>query len=209
MRKGKLKIMVPQPRLAEIGHPVKPHKVDGESLTRIWPASIVLVLFLLSGVCLAQSPAPMINIPANEVSVESVVAGKGPGVNFGFGGQISGSHFLSEHIGIKLEGDYTRADDFNLHDGGLRGGAILRFRAQHAIQPYLECLAGYARVEASYLRPAARFHGSGSVLGGGGFDLSLGDGWYATAGVDIQQDWTVSTTLARGVLGVSYRFGVQ
>ena len=177
---------------------------------KIWPSCILLVLFLLSGVCLAQSPAPAIHIPTNEVSVESVVMEKGPGLtNFGFGGQIADIHFISEHLGIKLEGDYTRTDYFNLRDAGVRGGAILRFHARHAIQPYVECLVGYARVEASYLKPVGSHHGSGSVLGGGGFDLSLGGGWYATGGADIEQDWTVRTTAARGLLGVSYRFGVQ
>jgi hypothetical protein len=136
---------------------------------------------------------------------------KGGGLlEYGVGGQITSTHFFDKHFGVhfgvKLEGDYMRMDYSNLRDSGVRIGPTIRFSTIHGVQPYVEALVGYARVQASYLRPVNSFHGSGSILAGGGFECHLTGGWYAKAGLDVQEDWAAYTGSGRGLLGVSYRF---
>ena len=177
-----------------------------------------LVLFLFSVVCLAQKPAGALTggadaaaiAGANEVSVDFLVPAKSADpLSFGVGGQVTASHFFDEHFGVKLESDYEKTTYVNFHDYGFRVGPVVHFGIRHWLQPYVEALVGYARVESSYLTPVNSYHGSGSVLAGGGFDFPLAGGWYAKAGVDVQEDWSVSTTVARGLVGVSYRFGAR
>lgn len=169
----------------------------------------LFVLFLFSGVCLAQAPAGALIVPGpNEVSVDFLVPQKGPGLShYGVGGQISGSHFFDEHVGITAQGDYMRTDFYNVHDAGVRVGPTMRIADIHGVQPYVEFLVGYARVEAGYLKPETSFHGSVSVMGGVGVDFPLAGRWYAKVGVDLEDNWSASTRVSRGLLGISYRFG--
>jgi hypothetical protein len=166
----------------------------------------MFVLVLSSGICFAQAPKPALTGQAsNEMSADFLVPVKGSDLlSYGFGGQIASTRFFSEHLGVKLQGDYMRMDNSNLRDSGIRIGPIVRFGTRHAVQPYLEALVGYARVEAMYLKPG--YHGGGSVLAGGGFEFPLVGGWYAKAGVDVQDEWAASTRAGRGTVGVSYRF---
>ncbi len=175
---------------------------------KIWLCCFVL--FLFSGICLAQRPAPALIPGANEVSVSFIYAQKGQSLsNYGFGGQIAGNHYFDEHVGFELQSDYIRTDFSNVRDAGVRVGPVMRFATKHAVQPYVEFLAGYARVESSYLRPVTSFHGSGSILAGGGVDFPLSGGWHAKAGADFEDDWNVCTRVGRGVLGISYRFAAR
>jgi hypothetical protein len=174
---------------------------------RLWYA--ILTPLLLSWMCVAQAPKPALSSPSNEVSIDFLVPVKGPDVSYGFGGQIAGSHFLDEHIGIKLQSDYVRTDYLNLRDAGVRIGPIMRFATKHAVQPYLEALMGYARVESSYLKPLTSFHGSGSFMGGGGLDFPLSGGWYGRVGADLQDDWSARTRAGRCIVGISYRLGAR
>ncbi len=189
----------------------------------------MLLLFLFSGLCLAQGPsapvfadsaaapvtggsAPvpvLVGSASDELSADFMGTAKGPRPwSFGEGGQIGFAHFLNKYLGVKLQSAYEKMSYCNQTEAGVRVGPILRFATFHRVQPYLEGLVGYARVQATYLRPASEYHGSGSVLGGGGFDFRLpGSGrWYARAGVEVQDDWSAHTSVGHGFVGISYRF---
>jgi hypothetical protein len=159
--------------------------------------------------CVAQAPKSALSVPSNEVSIDFLVPAKGPQVSYGFGGQIGSSHFFNDLLGVKLQGDYLRTDYLNLHDAGVRVGPIIRFADKHAVQPFLEALVGYARVESIYLKPSSSFHGGGSFLGGGGVDVPLSGGWYARVGADLEDDWAARTRVGRCSVGISHRFGAR
>lgn len=179
--------------------------------------SAMFALLLFSGVCLAQVPAPVIlSSASDEVSADFLWTAKGATPwSFGWGGQTAGAHFFTQHFGVKGEADYERMSYFSQTDIGFRGGPVIRFGSYHRLQPFVEALVGYAQVRAAYLEPPNTFHGSGSILGGGGVDFPLpARGWYARAGVEVQDDWdahskecsSCATRVGRGFFGVAYEF---
>lgn len=170
----------------------------------------MLALSLFSGIGFAQVPTPPLATPSSsDVSVSFVLAGRDPSAPYyGVGGQFTASHFINDRLGFQVEGDYLRTDIDNMRDAGIRVGPVLRFWTNHAVQPYVHALIGYAEIKASYLNPATSFNGAPSILAGGGLDFPLSGGWHGRVGVDVEQDWTATgTTVARGVAGISYRFG--
>lgn len=169
-----------------------------------------------SGISLAQAPAPPLvgSLAAPEVSINLLLPMKDHDLShYGFGGQLTATQFLDPHIGIQVQGDYVQTHGFDFHDRGVRVGPTIRFSTKHSIRPYMHALLGYSQVKATYLNPKtslnskASYHGSGSLLGGGGVEFPLSDRLFGKVGADIQYDWTVRTRLVRGLLGVSYRFG--
>ena len=56
-------------------------------------------------------------------------------------------------------------------------------------------------MKATYLSSGDSFHGSGSVMGGGGLDFHLSGPWFARGQIDIQEDWTAHTTVGRVLVG--------
>ena len=171
----------------------------------------MFALSLFAGVCLAQAPRPaVVGSESNEVSANFILPVKGPDLSTsGYGGQIASTHYINKNLGIQLEGDYERTNYFDLRDAGVRVGPVVRFLTKQSAQPYVEALVGYARVEASYLKPVTSFHGSGSVLTGAGLDFHLSGGLYGKTGADLEGDWAARTRVVRGFLGLSYRFGVR
>jgi hypothetical protein len=167
----------------------------------------IAVFILLTGACLAQMPAPPASaISANDVSAMFLLPIKnGSPFEVGAGGQLSGSRFFNRHIGIELEGDYERASFSSFQDGGVRIGPVVRLGSNTKVQPFLEGLAGFSLVKATYLSSGDSFHGSGSVMGGGGLDFHLSGPWFARGQIDIQEDWTAHTTVGRVLVGISYR----
>jgi hypothetical protein len=176
---------------------------------RFWCAIFVSLLF--SGVCLAQRPVPTLASPAPvEVSADFLMPVKGSDMSsFGTGGQLAASYFFRENVGIKLQGDYEKTDFDDFRDVAGRVGPIVRFQTKESVQPYLEALVGYARVQATYLSQATSSHGSGSALVGGGFDYHLAGSWYTNLEAGFESDWTVHTRVARASVGISYRFGAD
>ena len=170
----------------------------------------MLAMFLFSGICFAQVPQPPIPAPSlSDISLGFIFAGKQPS-HYGVGGQFTASRFVNDRLGFQVEGDYLRTDEFNLRDAGVRVGPVVRFGAKHAVQPYLHALLGYAEVKSSYLKPVTSFNGAPSVLAGGGIDFRLSGGWHGIVEGDIEEDWAANRTRnARGVVGVSYRFGAR
>jgi hypothetical protein len=172
----------------------------------------MFVLSLFAHVCLAQAPRPaVVGSASNEVSVNFILPVKGPDFSMsGYGGQIAGTRYINEHLGIELQGDYERAHWYgSFRDAGVRVGPTVHFLTKRSAQPYVEALMGYARVEASYLKPVTSYHGSGSALAGAGLDFRLSGGWYGKTGADLEGDWTARTRVVRGFLGLSYKFGAR
>lgn len=178
---------------------------------KIWLYCAAFVLCLFSGLCVAQVPGPAFVPLSNEMSGNFVLPVKGYDLSTsGYGGQVAVSHFLRNNFGVQMQGDYERTNFANFRSAGGRIGPIVRFATKGTVQPYLELLAGYAEVEAVYLTPkhaVSSYHGSGSVLCGGGLDYRLANGWYARAGLDLEDDWAARSQVARGTVGFSYRFG--
>jgi hypothetical protein len=127
--------------------------------------------------------------------------------NVGIGGQFAATHFFGYHFGSQFQSDYMRAGYLHFYDKGARVGPIIRLGSKSAIQPYVRILLGYSQVKDLNLKPTTSYHASGSILGGGGIDFPLCGAWYGMVGADLQEDWTVHQRSARGVVGVSYRFG--
>lgn len=170
----------------------------------------LLILFLFAGICFAQAPKPaLVGLSvSNEVSVDFLLPIKDQS-HTGFGGQLTTTHFFSDKLGVQLLGDYLETDEYDLHDAGVKVGPIVRFWSHHLIQPYVHVLVGYSRVRSSYLKPTDSYQGSGSVLGGGGFEFPLAGGWNGKVGADLQDDWGASTRAGRVLVGVSYRIGAR
>ncbi len=172
----------------------------------------LLILILLSINCLAQHPVPPLHGPSasDDISVDLLLPTKDSNLsNMGVGGQFAAAHFFGDHFGAQLQGDYVRTGYLDFHDAGVRVGAIIRLAARSAIQPYVRVLVGHSQVKDQNLKPTTSYHGSGSILGGGGIDFPLSGAWYGRVGADLQEDWTVHQRSARGVLGFSYRFGTR
>jgi hypothetical protein len=170
----------------------------------------MLLLLMFIGVCSAQRPSPAItgSTISNEVSADFLLPIKDQS-HIGFGGQVATTHFLSDNVGVQLQGDYLKTNEYDLHDAGVRVGPIVRFWSQHSIQPYARVLLGYARVRSSYLKPTGSYQGGGSIMFGGGLDFPLSSGWYGKLGADLQDDWGTDTEAGRVLVGVSYRFNAR
>jgi hypothetical protein len=173
--------------------------------------SLSLALSLLSGICLAQRPTPPLQggwLAPSDISVNFLLPVKDCEMShYGVGGLITTSRYFSDHFGAQLQGDYMRTNYINYHEAGVKVGPVIRFWTKSAIEPYVHVLVGYSRVKDSNLKPTTSYHGSGSILGGGGLDFPLAGAWYGRVGADIQQDWTVRQRAGRGIVGVSYKFG--
>jgi hypothetical protein len=179
---------------------------------KIWFCGVMSVLVLFSGICVAQVPAPPIRTPwASDASVSFIVAGRDPSSPYyGVGGQFIVSHYVNNRLGFQVEGDYLRTDSYNLRDIGVRVGPVVRFRPDHAVKPYVHALIGYAAIKSSYLNPATSFNGAPSILVGAGLDFPLAQHWRGRVGGDVEEDWAaIGTTVARAVVGISYRFGAR
>lgn len=173
---------------------------------------LLLILILLSINCLAQRPAPPFRGPSasDVISVDLLLPIKDSNLsNLGVGGQFAVTHFFGDHFGTQFQGDYMRTGYLDFHDASFREGPIIRLAARSAIQPYVRVLVGYSQVKDRNLKPTMSYHGSGSILGGGGIDFPLSGAWYGRVGADLQEDWTVHQRSARGVVGFSYRFGAR
>jgi hypothetical protein len=169
----------------------------------------ILLLFVFPVICLAQQPSPALAdwVTASDVSASYVLPVKNLGLSdFGVGGELSASHYFTNHLGIQSEVDYLSTDYLNFRNRGARAGAIFRFRAGTGMQPYVRALVGYSWVQDSSLRPTNVYHGSPSVLGGGGVDFRVLGPFCGRAGVDVQYDWSTGARVGRGILGISYRF---
>ncbi len=171
----------------------------------------ILVLFLFSGICFAQVPASPLPAPSSDISVSFIFAAKDRSVfDNGFGGQFTMSHFVNDKVGFQVEGDYLKMDFQNLRDAGGRVGPVVRFWTNHAVQPYVHALIGYAAVKSTYLNPVTSFNGAPSVMAGGGLDFPLSGEWHGRFGADLENDWTaIQTRVVRGVAGISYQFGYK
>lgn len=168
----------------------------------------MLVMALLSAICFAQAPVPVLVGSPNEMSANFLLPVKGSSLaESGYGGHITSTRYFTQHFGAELQADYERTNWCDFREQGVRVGPIVRFASKQSVQPYMEVLVGYARVRAAYLRPVNSFHGGGSALIGGGLEYRLSSGWYAKTGLDFESDWAASTKLARGNVGLSYRFG--
>lgn len=169
-----------------------------------------LVLFcMLSAACLAQRPSPVVadSISASDVSVNFLLPVKDLGLShYGQGAELSASHYLTNHLGVQIEGDYLRTNYLALRNGGVRVGGILRIHRAAGLQPYVHALVGYSWMQDTSLRPATSYHGSPSLLGGVGVDFRIVGSWYGRAGADAQYDWSNRTRVGRGVGGISYHF---
>jgi hypothetical protein len=164
---------------------------------------------MFSLMCFAQQPTPVIagGLFATDVSADFVLPVKDVGLShYGMGGELSGAHYLTDHVGLQMEGDYLRTDYLSFRNKGLRGGVIMRFHRDSGVQPYARALLGYSWVQDTMLLPTNAYHGSPSVLAGAGVDFRLLGSWYGKAGVDVQYDWGTGARVGRGVVGLSYRF---
>jgi len=175
------------------------------------PCFAMLVLLLLSALCLAQVPTPPLAGPfqgGKDISFTYIMGERDRLAYYGWGGELAASHFLTKNVGFQAETDYLRTNYSNLRDMGVRVGPIVRLWTQHAVQPYVHVLIGYAIIKSSYLKPETSFNGGGSILAGGGVYFPVYRGWYARAGADFENDWTtVATRVGRGTVGVAYKFG--
>jgi hypothetical protein len=171
----------------------------------------VLLLFVFSGICFAQVPVPSLPKPATEFSLVVIVADKDSTLtHWGEGEQLTFTHFVYKNLGVQAEGDFVRINFDGVREGAGRVGPVVRFINHGRIQPYAHFLGGITDTKADYLKPVGQYNTAGSLLMGGGFDFPISHGgeWYATAGADIEYDWTaVHTKVGRVVMGFSYRFG--
>lgn len=172
-------------------------------------AMVMLLPFLWAATCVAQLPQPTFRrLSADrDISYQNVVAQTNLLAHWGYGGEFTASQFVTKNAGFQIEADYFRTDFQNLRDTGMRCGPIVRLWTSHPVQLYAHALLGYAMVKSTFLRPVNSLHRSASVLAGGGLDFPISRGWYARAGVDIENDWTaIPTRSGRGIAGISYRF---
>lgn len=168
----------------------------------------MLFLLLFSRMCLAQNIVPVKDPLVKEVSFSYILADSNRNRYFGWGGEATATHFLTNNVDFQAEADYVRTDYANLHDMGVRGGPVVHLWSQHPVQPYIHLLMGYAFVESWFLRPETSFHGAPSIVAGAGLDLPIAEDWNLRLGVDVERDWTtIATELGRGVVGISYHFG--
>jgi len=181
------------------------------ALVRMRYTGLLLILIVGSINCLAQRPASPLQMPLVDViSVDFLLPMKEVNPSsLGVGGQFAATHFFSDHLGIQFQGDYMRSGYLDFHDKSVRSGPVICLGSRSAIQPYLRILVGYSQVKDLNLKPTTSYHGSGSILGGGGIDFPLSGAWYGMVGADLQEDWTVRQRSARGAVGVSYRFGYR
>lgn len=176
-----------------------------------WCAKLLLLLF--STVCFAQVSTPPLTgalSEGKELSFTYVLGETNRLADYGWGGEVSASHFLNKNVGFQAETGYLSTNYENLRDFGMRCGPVVRLWTRHPVQPYVHVLLGYAIVRSSFLKPESSFHGGGSILAGVGLDFPVYQGWYARVGGDFENDWTATATrVGRGVMGISYRFGTR
>lgn len=127
------------------------------------------------------------------------------------GGDISFTKYITRHWGVRAEADVERMSTYSYREYGYRGGAVYNFMPKTKIQPYMHYLVGYARTKATTIFDGPYTYHSGlSMLGGGGVDYRLRNGWFVRGGADIVANNNdtngFGNKFARFTIGISYHF---
>jgi hypothetical protein len=181
---------------------------------------LVKKLFLLSAllVCSALAWAQRGPVTAMEASSGGDITGsysimvKSADLDIGWkGADVSMTKYVTRHWGVRAEADMQRMDTFDFHEYGFRGGPVYSFRPKAHVQPYMHYLVGYARTKATemFVGPYV-YHSGVSMLGGGGVDYRVKNGWFVRGGADIVANNNSTngfgSKFARFTIGISRHF---
>ena len=170
---------------------------------------------------LDKGPAPALGNVADSVGIAvSPLASIHSEGSAGYGASAALSHYFTRRFGITADGEYLKADMYDLHEYGFRAGPTIRFYEKGRFQLFARGLAGYALVKATYTADQKPFRGpagsypydsSFSFLVGGGTDLALKGPFSARLTGDFVDDGPThndKTRLIRFGVGLVYNFGV-
>ena len=177
---------------------------------------------LLVSTALAMGQAPTSTVrrgPSEDFAASYQLSVKDTDTATGTGADISTTHYLSRHIGVRGEAEMQTIDKFNMTEYGARAGFVYGFRPLANVQPFAELLVGYARTRSSWLQNSYKYDSGFSILGGGGADIRIHRQWFLRTGADVAQDsgshWVLDSTahtnghnrFARVLVGLSFHPG--
>jgi hypothetical protein len=146
-----------------------------------------------------------------DVTASYVVLVKDTSFDIGYeGADFSSTKYLTRHWGFRAEADIEKMDTFAYREYGVRGGPVYRFKLSPNAQPYVQFLVGYARAKAdNHIFNGPRvYHDGLSMLGGGGLDYRLRNGWFVRTGADIVDNTSghFGSKYGRVTFGIAYHF---
>lgn len=144
-----------------------------------------------------------------DLTTSYVVMVKSTNFDIGYqGADVSTTKYFTKHLGFRAEADFERMNTFNYREYGFRGGPVYKFKPGQNAQPYVQYLIGYAQAKGTIFPGPYVYHGGLSMLGGGGVDYRLKNGWFARGGLDFVADNNKTNGLgskyARVTFGLSY-----
>jgi hypothetical protein len=178
------------------------------------------MLLVTAALAMGQAPtATLRNGASSDFAASAQFSAKDTDFATGEGTDISTTHYLSQHIGVRGEADLQHIDKFKMTEYGVRAGMVYRFRPFETVQPFAELLVGYARTRSSWLQNSYKYDSGLSILGGGGADIRMFHEWFLRTGADVAQDsgshWILNSTahtnghnrFARVLVGLSFHPG--
>lgn len=175
--------------------------------------SVLSALVLCSALAWAQRgpSTALAGSPGGDITASYVVMVKSSNFDIGWqGADFSMTKYITRHWGVRAEGDVQRMDTFDYREYGFRGGPVYSFRPKMHIQPFMHYLVGYARTKGTIFPGPYKYYSGVSMLGGGGLDYRLTNGWFVRGGADIVANNNdkngFGNKYARFTIGISYHF---
>ncbi|MDR3763606.1 MAG: outer membrane beta-barrel protein [Acidobacteriota bacterium] len=172
----------------------------------------ILICTAASGWAQRAPGVPYLTRNGSDLTGSFQVFVKDTHLDVGYGVAASGTEYVTQHLGVRGEFEYSSMNPYDYKEFGLRGGLAYKIHPREKYQPYIELLAGYGATKANGLVVnTGQQINAFSLLGGGGVDYQLSNRWYARVGADVVSNIASKNgngnKFARSIVGISYHFG--